>query len=190
MRSCTAVHDMLLVLKGLSTIYTHIKKECFERNQISFIFCRDQSQCTPESLVFMFDMLALRDHLRKQGEHSKTAYYTIEILKYQVQWSFRSKFHSTSTSHLSPLYLWYFCIGNGFFLTCEDPWKMFDHSVPTRAFFFFKVEISLCILIPPFMPGSIHNGSASGGNCGQMLLNKLHVSLFPDRFAHYAWTAA
>ena len=29
------------------------------------------------------------------------------------------------------------------------------------ALFFLKVEISLCILIPLFMPGSIHSGLAS-----------------------------
>ena len=48
------------------------------------VVCREESQCTGESLVFMFDMPALKEHLRKQGEQSKTAYYTVEILKYQV----------------------------------------------------------------------------------------------------------
>lgn len=51
---------------------------------IVFVVYREESQCTGESLVFVFDMPALKEHLRKQGEQSKTAYYTVEILKYQV----------------------------------------------------------------------------------------------------------
>ena len=51
----------------------------------------------------------------------------------------------------------------GFFLVCEDLGRMFDNSFPTCAFFllFFKVEISLCKLIPLFRSGSVHSGSAN-----------------------------
>ena len=41
-------------------------------------------------------------------------------------------------------------------------------------FFFFKVEIILCTLIPLFMPGSVHSGSVSR--------DSMH--------SHYVWTAA
>ena len=44
--------------------------------------------------------------------------------------------------------------------------------------------------IPFFMPGSVNSGSASWDNCGQMFPDKLCMSLFPDSFPHYAWTAA
>ena len=38
-----------------------------------------------------------------------------------------------------------------FFLECEDFVRTFDNSFPACAhFFFFKVKISLCILIPVF----------------------------------------
>ena len=68
---------------------------------------------------------------------------------------------------------------------------MFNHSFLACAFFFFfEVESSLCTLIPLFMPGSVHSGSVNWDNCGWMFPDKLCVSLFPDRFPHYAWTAA
>ena len=51
--------------------------------------------------------------------------------------------------------------GGGFFLACEDFGRMFDHSFPACALFFFEVEISSRTLIPLFMPGSVHSGSAS-----------------------------
>ena len=62
------------------------------------------------------------------------------------------------------------------------------HSPP--ALFFSKVEISSRTLIPLFMPGSVHNGSASWDDCGWMFHDKLRVSSFPGRFPHHAWTAA
>ena len=52
------------------------------------------------------------------------------------------------------------------------------------------MEICSHTLIPLFMPGSVHSGSASWDDCGWMFPDKLGVSLFPDRFPHYAWTAA
>ena len=55
-------------------------------------------------------------------------------------------------------------------------------------FFFLEVEISSRTLIPLFMPGSVHSGSASWDDCGQMFLDKLRVSSFLERFPHYAWT--
>ena len=54
----------------------------------------------------------------------------------------------------------------------------------------FIVEISSRSLLPLFTPGSVHGGSASRDNCGWVLPDKLCVSSFPDRFPHYAWTAA
>ena len=50
------------------------------------------------------------------------------------------------------------------------------------ALFFFKVEISLRTLS--------HSGSASGDDCDRVFPDELRVSSFPDRFPHYAWTAA
>ena len=66
--------------------------------------------------------------------------------------------------------------GGGFFFACKD--------------FFFKVEISLCTLLPLFTPGSVHSGSASWDDRGIVFPDELHVSLFPDMFQHYARTAA
>ena len=40
------------------------------------------------------------------------------------------------------------------------------------------------------MPGSVHSGSASRDDCGRLFPEELRVSSFPDRFPHYAWTAA
>ena len=53
--------------------------------------------------------------------------------------------------------------GGGFFIACEDFWRMFDHSVLSCVFFSFsfKVEIRSCLLLPLFMPGSVHSVSAS-----------------------------
>ena len=66
---------------------------------------------------------------------------------------------------------------------------MYSPPVPF-FFFFFKVEISSFTLIPLLRPGSVHSGSASWHNCGRVFPDVLRVSLFPDRFPHYAWTAA
>ena len=63
------------------------------------------------------------------------------------------------------------------FLTCVDLGRMFDHWFQACAFL-FKVEICSCTLIPLFIPGSVHSGSASWDNCGQKFPNKLRVSLF------------
>ena len=44
--------------------------------------------------------------------------------------------------------------GSGFFLVCEDFGRMFDHSFPACAFFFFfKADINSRKLVPLFMPG-------------------------------------
>ena len=61
------------------------------------------------------------------------------------------------------------------------------HSQSALFSFFFKVEIRSRMLNPLFRPGSVHSGSASWDNCGQ---DELCVSLFPDRFPHYACTVA
>ena len=53
----------------------------------------------------------------------------------------------------------------GFFLVCENFGRMFDHSFAACAvvylFIYFEVEISSGTLIPLFVPGSVHSGSAS-----------------------------
>ena len=56
--------------------------------------------------------------------------------------------------------------------------------------FFLIVEISSYTLIPLFRPGAVHSGPASWDDRGQVFSDELHVSSFPDRFPHYAWTAA
>ena len=52
------------------------------------------------------------------------------------------------------------------------------------------MEISWHTMNPLFRPGSVHSGSAGWDDCGRMVHHKLRVSSFPDRFTHYAWTAA
>ena len=60
------------------------------------------------------------------------------------------------------------------------------HSMPVH--FFLEVEISLRTQTPLFMLGSLHSGSANWDDSGGMFPDKLCVSLFPDRFPHYART--
>ena len=69
---------------------------------------------------------------------------------------------------------------------------MFNHSflACTLFVYLFEVEISSHTLIPFFMPGLVNNVSASWDDCSRMFPNKLRLSLFPDRFPHYAWTVA
>ena len=45
-------------------------------------------------------------------------------------------------------------------------------------------------LISLFTLGSVHSGSASWDNCGRVFPDKLRVNSSPDKFPHYAWTAA
>ncbi|KAL8586797.1 hypothetical protein ACOMHN_061310 [Nucella lapillus] len=49
------------------------------------IVSRDASLSTAQNAVYSFDMAALKEHLRKQGEQNRTAYYNVEILRYQVK---------------------------------------------------------------------------------------------------------
>ena len=78
--------------------------------------------------------------------------------------------------------------GGGFFLAYEDLGRMFPLNPRLRIF--FKLEINSRTLIPLFMPGTVHSGSASSDDCGRVFSDTLHVSSFPHRFPHYAWTAA
>ena len=50
--------------------------------------------------------------------------------------------------------------GGGFFLACEDFWENVRPFIP-RLRIFFKLENSPRTLIPLFMPGPVHSGSAS-----------------------------
>ena len=55
---------------------------------------------------------------------------------------------------------------DAFFLAGEDLGERLDHSFPASSLFFsffFKMEISLCILllIPLLRPGSVHSGIVS-----------------------------
>ena len=61
---------------------------------------------------------------------------------------------------------------------------------PPALFFFFKVEISLCTLIPLFTPGLVHSSLVNWDDCNRVFPDKLCVSSFPDRFPHYSCTAA
>ena len=63
-------------------------------------------------------------------------------------------------------------------------------TMPAFSWWLFEVEISSLTLIPLCRPGSVHSGSANWNDCGWVFSDKLHVSSFPDRFPHYAWTAA
>ena len=93
------------------------------------------------------------------------------------------------STHLLP-YRWDHVMLVFFFCACKDLGRMFNNLFPACIFFFFffKVEISLRKLIPLFRPGSVYNGSASWDDCNQVFPDELHVSLFPDRFPHSAWT--
>ena len=68
--------------------------------------------------------------------------------------------------------------GDGFFPRLRWVQENVQPLIPHLCFFFFyflKVEISSCTLIPLFRPGSVHRGSVSW-----VLPDKLHVSSFPE----------
>ena len=46
------------------------------------------------------------------------------------------------------------------------------------------MKISSRTLIPLFVPGSVHIGSASRDDCGRMFPDKFRVSSFLNRFPH------
>ena len=99
----------------------------------------------------------------------------------------KSRFKSLSLSIVYIyIYIWWWL-----FPRVRGFWEKIRPFIPCLLFFFFfEMEISSRTLILLFMPGSVHNGSASWDDCGWMFHEKLHVSSFQDRFPHYAWTAA
>ena len=54
-------------------------------------------------------------------------------------------------------------VGGGSFLAYEDSGRMFYHSLPACAFFFFleRERLSRAHYFHSFMPGSVHSGLAS-----------------------------
>ena len=81
--------------------------------------------------------------------------------------------------------------GGDFLLACEESGERFNNSFPPALFIALngdqrphQFQFSF------FRSGSVHRGSASWYDCGQVFPNELHVSLFPDRFPLYAWTVA
>ena len=67
------------------------------------------------------------------------------------------------------------------------------HSLPAvflLLLLLFLVEISSRTPFPLFRSGSVHSRSASWDYRDQVFPDELRVSAFPDRFLHYAWTAA
>ena len=76
------------------------------------------------------------------------------------------------------------------FSSLARTWGECSTIYPQPVLFFFLVEISSCTLNPLFRPGSVHSGSVNWDDCGWEFPDELCVSLFPDRFPHYAWTAA
>ena len=71
----------------------------------------------------------------------------------------------------------------------DNVWLFIPH-LRFLLLFVFEVEISSHTLIPLFMPGSVHSGSASWDDYDQIFLDKMRVSSFLDKFPHYAWTTA
>ena len=49
--------------------------------------------------------------------------------------------------------------------------------IPHLGFYFFEVEISLCIPAALFLPGSVHSGSASCDDCGGAFPDELRVGI-------------
>ena len=88
---------------------------------------------------------------------------------------FNHSFHACASYFLPSFLFFFLSFSHPFFLS-------FFLSFP------LGVEISLRTLIPRFMPGSVHSGSASRDDCGRMFPDKLRVSSLPDMFLHYAWT--
>ena len=78
--------------------------------------------------------------------------------------------------------------GGGFFLACGDfGWRLDDSFPPALFvfFFFFKVEISSCTLIPLFRPGPFHSGSASWDDCGRVYLHLYHEAMTLHTYIHF-----
>ena len=73
----------------------------------------------------------------------------------------------------------------GFSLMCQEFGRMFNNSFPAYIFFFFKWRLARAHYSTLF-----HSGSASWNDCDKVFPNELDVSLFPERFQHYAWIAA
>ena len=51
--------------------------------------------------------------------------------------------------------------GGGIFLACKGLGRLFDHSYPACASFFFLQEINSHTVTALFRPGSVHSGSVS-----------------------------
>ena len=73
---------------------------------------------------------------------------------------------------------------NNFFLTCEEFLGNVTHFF-SYFFFFGKQGSAHTYQLPPFMPGSVHSGSANWDDCGQTFPGSLMscmLASFPDKF--------
>ena len=104
--------------------------------------------------------------------------YQYNICTFFLHWNLGGLWETLSATALTEET--FMTIGGGFFLTCKYFVRMFDHSIPVCAFFFFLTEISLRTLITLFRPGSVHNGSGSWDDCGWVFSDELRVSVVSE----------
>ena len=98
-----------------------------------------------------------------------------------------------SAKHVHKSYMWpllslYYHTCGRLFPRLQGLWENVRPFI--SCLHFFKWRYSLRTLVPFVLPGSVHSGSESWDDCGWMFPEKLHISLFLDRFSYYARTAA
>ena len=119
------------------------------------------------------------------------AHVTLSLLVYDFYWAVHINIMCLSPLNYQALSFCFPCCDHFWWLfPCVSGfWENVQQFIPCLSFFFFlKVEISSRKLIPLFSPGSVRSDPASWDNCDQVFTDELHVSSFPDRFPHYAWT--
>ena len=118
-------------------------KHCYQKASVTHFTCQNFCSCTLLFILILASCSAfIAPSIVFRSINSPSNWYLIKLTEGST---------IPACPHLS----------GGLFLVCEDLGRTLDNSFPASTFFFFKVVICLCTLIPLFRPRWGHGGSAS-----------------------------
>ena len=152
-------------------------------NQVSRCATQPLYNVTGLSLLFSFSVANTPSSLKQDGCFFIVTFkaFKIRIQHSMLNWYRKLKgprIHKISSSV------------RGFFRACKNFGRMFNPFLPAPFFLFFEVETSSWTLIPLFYARISPQWLSELRRLWPNVPWQVACELFPDRFPHYAWTAA